>query len=84
MTWACFSEEDLDRILEAVEAEVKGDTDQVLEATIGEGASERILPMPMVEDVPSPSNEAEVKDIPTPQGEVVDDTQEKAPLALWP
>ncbi|KAL0286844.1 UNVERIFIED_CONTAM: Retrovirus-related Pol polyprotein from transposon TNT 1-94 [Sesamum calycinum] len=36
MTGYVFSYEDLDRILEAVEAEVRGDIDQVLGATLGE------------------------------------------------
>ncbi|KAL0349600.1 UNVERIFIED_CONTAM: hypothetical protein Sradi_4109200 [Sesamum radiatum] len=72
--------EDLDRILEAVEAEVRVDIDQVLGAVLGEGASEGILPAPMAEDVLSPPNEAEAKDVPPPQEGVVEDLQEKAPF----
>ncbi|KAL0348080.1 UNVERIFIED_CONTAM: hypothetical protein Sangu_1035800, partial [Sesamum angustifolium] len=46
-----------------MEAEVRGDTDQVLRAAIGEEVSGGILPAPIVEDALGPSKEAEVKDI---------------------
>ncbi|KAL0336474.1 UNVERIFIED_CONTAM: hypothetical protein Sradi_4859300 [Sesamum radiatum] len=73
MTWVCSSRRDLDRILEVVEEEVRGDVDQVLRVAMGEGASEEILPTPMVEDGLGPLKEAEAEEVPTPQEEVVDD-----------
>ncbi|KAL0387622.1 UNVERIFIED_CONTAM: hypothetical protein Sradi_2644000 [Sesamum radiatum] len=58
---AVDSDEDLDRILEAVEAEVRCDIDQVLGATLGEDVPKGVPPTPIVEDVPGPSKEAEVE-----------------------
>ncbi|KAL0416882.1 UNVERIFIED_CONTAM: hypothetical protein Slati_3520100 [Sesamum latifolium] len=79
--WVHFLEEDLDQILGATEAEVRGITSNSAPIAAAKGdIPEGSFPEPMMEDVPSPSGEAAVQPPPpAPIEEITKVAEEKAP-----